>query len=190
MWRNVLGTETASISYFSIFGEKELLMLKKRLRGMGNAESLGRLCPRRFCTGKMMTILYGTPSPHLLRKQNPSFHTTGIPMPFILRKAEPPSVSSPSGWSLIFCQIKLVGFPWRSVYSIVVTHLLSFQSLAFAGHRVFQGLTLATEIGPNLKLYECRKRSLLCYEGALILYFGLNSLGDRWMFKITFNIWT
>lgn len=97
MWRNVLGTETASISYFSIFGEKELLMLKKRLRGMGNAESLGRLCTRRFCTGKMMTILYGTPSPHLLRKQNPSFHTTGIPMPFILRKAEPPSVSSPSG---------------------------------------------------------------------------------------------
>lgn len=63
--RNVLGTETASISYFSIFGEKELLTLKKRLRGMGNAESLGRPCPRRFCPGKMMTILYGTPSPHL-----------------------------------------------------------------------------------------------------------------------------
>lgn len=151
MWRNVLGTERASISYFSIFGEKELLTLKKWLRGMGNAESLGRPCPRTFCPGKMMTILYGTPSPTFLRKQNPSFHTTGIPMPLLLRKAEPPSGSSPSGWSLIFCQIKLVGFPWRSVYSIVVTHLLSFQRLAFAVTSCFPGAN--TEIGPNLKLW-------------------------------------
>lgn len=127
-------------------------------------------------------------APTFLRKQNPSFHTTGIPMPLLLRKAEPPSVSSPSGWSLIFCQIKLVGFPWRSVYSIVVTHLLSFQNLAFAVSSCFPGAN--TEIGPNLKLCECRKRSLLCYEGALLLYFGLNSLGDRWMFKIIFNVWT